>query len=116
MALLRRRPRPRRLSFLANALLALVTSVIVARLYGVSAIGEFALAGAPAGAVWLLSTVREQPALMRRLTPLAPRDPLVTGLFAAVLSFLHRAHRGRLAAGRPGHVAVSSRGPSITQS
>ncbi len=74
-------------SFIANTLLALVTSVVVARLYGVSTIGEYALAGAPAGAVWLLSTVREQPALMRRLTPLAPRDPLVTGLFAAVLSF-----------------------------
>jgi O-antigen/teichoic acid export membrane protein len=74
-------------SFLAGALIALVTSVIVARLYGVSVIGEYALAAAPAGAVWLLSTVREQPALMRRLTPLAPRDPLVTGLFAAVLAF-----------------------------
>ncbi len=74
-------------SFLANALLALMTSVIVARLYGVNVLGEYALAAAPAGAVWLLSTVREQPALMRRLTPLAPRDPLVTGLFAAVLLF-----------------------------
>ncbi len=74
-------------SFIANTLLALVTSVVVARLYGVNVIGEFALAGAPAGAVWLLSTVREQPALMRRLTPLEPRDPLVTGLFAAVLTF-----------------------------
>ncbi len=74
-------------SFLANTLLALLTSVVVARLYGVSTIGEYALAGAPAGAVWLLSTVREQPALMRRLTPLQPRDPLVTGLFAAVLGF-----------------------------
>jgi O-antigen/teichoic acid export membrane protein len=74
-------------SFIANTLLALITSVVVARLYGVNVIGEFALAGAPAGAVWLLSTVREQPALMRRLTPLAPREELVTGLFAAVLAF-----------------------------
>lgn len=74
-------------SFLANAILALLTSVVVARLYGVNVIGEYALAAAPAGAVWLLSTVREQPALMRRLTPLPPRDPLITGLFAAVLTF-----------------------------
>jgi len=74
-------------SFLANAVLALLTSVVVARLYGVDVIGEYALAAAPAGAVWLLSTVREQPALMRRLTPLEPRDPLITGLFAAVLAF-----------------------------
>ena len=74
-------------SFLSSALIALLTSVIVARLYGVTVIGEYALAAAPAGAVWLLSTVREQPALMRRLTPLAPREPLVSGLFAAVLVF-----------------------------
>jgi O-antigen/teichoic acid export membrane protein len=74
-------------SFLANTLLALISSVVVARLYGVAVIGEYALAGAPAGAVWLLSTVREQPALMRRLAMLAPRDPQVTGLFAAVLTF-----------------------------
>jgi O-antigen/teichoic acid export membrane protein len=74
-------------SFVSGALIALLTSVIVARLYGVRVIGEYALAAAPAGAVWLLSTVREQPALMRRLTPLPPRDPRVTGLFAAVLAF-----------------------------
>jgi O-antigen/teichoic acid export membrane protein len=74
-------------SFLGNALLALAASVAIARLYGVTVVGQFALAAAPAGAVWLLSTVREQPALMRRLTPLSPRDPRVTGLFAAVLAF-----------------------------
>jgi len=74
-------------SFFGNALLALAASVVIARLYGVTIVGEYALAGAPAGAVWLLSTVREQPALMRRLTPLAPRDERITGLFAAVLTF-----------------------------
>jgi O-antigen/teichoic acid export membrane protein len=74
-------------SFVANTLVALVSSVVVARLYGVSVIGEYALAGAPAGVVWLLSTVREQPALIRRLAVLEPRDPQVTGLFAAVLTF-----------------------------
>jgi O-antigen/teichoic acid export membrane protein len=74
-------------SFLGNALLALAASVAIARLYGVTVVGQFALAAAPAGAVWLLSTVREQPALMRRLTPLPPRDARVTGLFAAVLTF-----------------------------
>jgi O-antigen/teichoic acid export membrane protein len=61
--------------------------VAVARLYGITVVGEFALAGAPAGTVWLLSTVREQPALMRKLTPLRARDARVTGLFAAVLAF-----------------------------
>lgn len=74
-------------SFFANALLSLAASVAVARLYGIAVVGEFALAGAPAGTVWLLSTVREQPALMRKLTPLQPRDVRVTGLFAAVLTF-----------------------------
>jgi O-antigen/teichoic acid export membrane protein len=74
-------------SFLAGALLSLAASIAVARLYGITVVGQFALAGAPAGTVWLLSTVREQPALMRKLTPLQPRDPRITGLFAAVLSF-----------------------------
>jgi O-antigen/teichoic acid export membrane protein len=74
-------------SFLGNALLSLISSVVVARLYGITVVGEFALAGAPAAAVWLLSTVREQPALMRQLTALQPRDARVTGLVAAVLTF-----------------------------
>lgn len=74
-------------SFLAGALLSLAASVAVARLYGIAVVGEYALAGAPAGVVWLLSTVREQPALMRELAPLHPRDERVTGLFVAVLSF-----------------------------
>jgi O-antigen/teichoic acid export membrane protein len=74
-------------SFLSNVLLSLAASVIVARLYGVTVVGQYALAGAPAGAVWLLSTVREQPALTRKLTPLEPRDGRITGLFAAVLTF-----------------------------
>jgi O-antigen/teichoic acid export membrane protein len=50
-------------------------------------VGEFALACAPMGAVWYLSTAREQPALVKALAPLRPRDPLVTGLFTAVFSF-----------------------------
>jgi O-antigen/teichoic acid export membrane protein len=74
-------------SFFANALLSLAASVAVARLYGIAVVGELALASAPAGTVWLLSTVREQPALLRKLTPLQARDARVTGLFAAVLTF-----------------------------
>ncbi|HST55722.1 MAG TPA: hypothetical protein VLJ42_07490 [Solirubrobacteraceae bacterium] len=74
-------------SFASSALLSLVASVVIARLYGITVVGEYALAGAPAAAVWLLSTVREQPALMRALTALQPRDARITGLFAAVLTF-----------------------------
>ncbi len=50
-------------------------------------IGEFALAYAPTGAVWFLSSVREQPALIRLLAPLPPRSPRVTGLFIPVFIF-----------------------------
>jgi O-antigen/teichoic acid export membrane protein len=74
-------------SFAINALLGIAASIAIARLYGVTTVGDFALAGAPAGAVWLLSTVREQPALLRALTQLRARDPAITGLFAAVFTF-----------------------------
>ena len=67
--------------------LALLSGIVTARLYGIRVIGEFALAYAPTGAVWYLSTVREQPALVKALAPLRPRDPLVTGLFTAVFAF-----------------------------
>jgi O-antigen/teichoic acid export membrane protein len=75
------------ISFLTGGALAIVTGIVTARLYGIHAIGEFALASAPTGAVWYLSTAREQPALVKALAPLQPRDPLVTGLFAAIFAF-----------------------------
>jgi O-antigen/teichoic acid export membrane protein len=74
-------------SFLAGGLLALVTGIVTARLYGIQGIGEFALAYAPTGAVWYLSTAREQPALVKALAPLRPGDALVSGLFVAVFAF-----------------------------
>lgn len=75
------------ISFLLGGMLALLSGIVTARLYGIRVIGEFALAYAPTGAVWYLSTVREQPALVKALAPLRPRDPLVTGLFTAVFAF-----------------------------
>jgi O-antigen/teichoic acid export membrane protein len=75
------------LSSVAGACLSLASGIIVARLYGIETIGAFALASAPTGAVWFLSSVREQPALVRALTPLEPGDPRVTGLWAAVFAF-----------------------------
>jgi O-antigen/teichoic acid export membrane protein len=74
-------------SFAVNALLGIAASILTARLYGITTVGDFALAGAPVGAVWLLSTVREQPALLRALAPLPARDPAITGLFASVFTF-----------------------------
>jgi O-antigen/teichoic acid export membrane protein len=75
------------LSFGSIALLSLFSSVAIARIYGVELIGRFALAYAPVGAVWYLSSVREQAALVRELSALEPRAPRVTGLFAGVFAF-----------------------------
>ena len=73
------------LSFGSIAVLSLVTAVVTARVYGIQVMGEFALAFAPTGIVWVLSSVREQPALVRALAPLAPRDPRATGLFPSAV-------------------------------
>ena len=67
--------------------LGIVSSVIVARIYGVEAIGEYALVLAPSGALATLSSVREQAGLVRELSVLEARTPRVTGLFIAVLAF-----------------------------
>jgi O-antigen/teichoic acid export membrane protein len=75
------------LSFGLILLISLVTQVVVARVYGVRVIGEFALAFAPTGAVWILSTVREQAALVRELAKLPPQAPRSTALFLAVFCF-----------------------------
>jgi O-antigen/teichoic acid export membrane protein len=75
------------LSFAVSGILALGSSILTARIYGVNVIGEFALAYAPTGAVWFLSSVREQPALIRLLAPLPLRSPRVTGLWVPVFMF-----------------------------
>lgn len=75
------------LSFAFGGGLGVVSSIVIARLYGIEVVGEFALAYAPAGTVAFLSTARERPALIRELAKLPPRAPRVTGLFAAVLVF-----------------------------
>jgi O-antigen/teichoic acid export membrane protein len=75
------------LSFASGAVLGVGSSIAIARLYGIDVIGGFALASAPTGIAWFLSTVRERPALIRELAKLPRRDPRVTGLFVAVFSF-----------------------------
>ena len=75
------------LSFAFGALLGVGSSIAIARLYGIDVIGGFALASAPTGIAWFLSTVRERPALIRELAKLPPRHPRVTGLFVAVFAF-----------------------------
>lgn len=75
------------LSFISMAVLGILSSIVMARLFGVRVVGQYALASAPATSLWFLSTVKEQTALIKRLTTLQPRDPEVTGLWAAVFAF-----------------------------
>jgi O-antigen/teichoic acid export membrane protein len=75
------------LSFLATTLLGVASMIITSRLYGVRIIGQFALVTAPSSALWLLSTVREQQALIKEITGLPHRHPRVTQLFAVVFTF-----------------------------
>jgi O-antigen/teichoic acid export membrane protein len=75
------------LSFGATVGLGFVSTIVSARLYGVDVIGEYALVWAPVAAMWVLSTLREQQALIREITKLEPRHPRVTQLFAAVFAF-----------------------------
>ncbi len=75
------------LSFLAVTVTGVASMVLTSRLYGVRIIGEFALAWAPVGALMLLSTIKEQQALIKEITNLPPRHPRVTQLFAAVFTF-----------------------------
>jgi O-antigen/teichoic acid export membrane protein len=73
-------------SFLVTLAVGLLSSVVIARIYGVRVIGEFALASAPMLAAWSLSNLRQGPALVRVLSIQPPRAPQVTGLFAAVFA------------------------------
>jgi O-antigen/teichoic acid export membrane protein len=75
------------LSFLGTAVLGLVSTIVTSRLYGVEIIGQYALVMAPVGALGLLSSVKEQKALIREITGLPPRHPRVGQLFGAVFSF-----------------------------
>ncbi len=75
------------LNFFAVSGVGLVSTVITSHLYGVRIIGQFALVWAPVAALWVLSTAKEQQALIREITGLPPRHPRVTQLFAAVFTF-----------------------------
>ena len=75
------------LSFGATLVLGFASTILTARLYGVSVVGDYALVWAPVAALWVLSTVKEQQALIKELADLAPGHPRVTQLFAAVFIF-----------------------------
>lgn len=74
------------ISFLITALVSAASSVVIARIYGVTTVGEFALVTAPTLAAWSLSNLRQGPALVRVLSTQPVRAPAVTGLFLAVLA------------------------------
>lgn len=75
------------LSFGSVAIVGLVSTIVTARLYGASVIGEFALAAATVMIVGGVSSAREQAALVRALAALEPRAERVTALFALVFGF-----------------------------
>jgi O-antigen/teichoic acid export membrane protein len=75
------------LSFAAMGVLSVGSGIVIARIYGVEVVGEYALVIAPMNAVWYLSSARERPAFVRELATLDFRAPRVTGLFAAMLTF-----------------------------
>ncbi len=75
------------LSFFAVTGVGVLSTIVTSRLYGVRIVGQFALVYAPVAALWILSTVKEQQALIKEITGLPPRHPRVTQLFAAVFTF-----------------------------
>src|SRR5580698_4219485 len=75
------------LSFLALGVLGVVSTILISRIYGVRIVGQFALVSAPVAMLWVLSTAKEQAALIKEITRLPPRHPRVTQLFAAVFTF-----------------------------
>ena len=87
------------LSFGSIAVLSLVTAVVTARIYGIQVMGEFALAFAPTGIVWVLSSVREQPALVRALAPARTARSARDRAVRRGLRVLVRAHADGLGAG-----------------
>lgn len=74
-------------SFVSMALLGVVSTIVIARSYGITVLGQFALVTAPVNVVWYLSSARDRPAFVREVAKLEPRAPRVTGLFVAMLSF-----------------------------
>jgi O-antigen/teichoic acid export membrane protein len=75
------------LSSVAMIVLGLGSSIVIAREYGATVLGQFALVSAPTLAMAYLSSLQEQAALVRAVAVLEPRAPRVGALFYAVLAF-----------------------------
>lgn len=75
------------LSFASMLVLGLGSSIVLARVYGVEIIGEYAILLGAMMVVNLLSTLREQEAMIRDIARFDRRDPAITGRFYATLAF-----------------------------
>jgi O-antigen/teichoic acid export membrane protein len=75
------------LSFVSVTVVGVASMIVTSRLYGVRIVGQYALVWAPVGALALLSTIKEQQALIKEITGLPARHPRVSQLFAAVFTF-----------------------------
>jgi O-antigen/teichoic acid export membrane protein len=74
-------------SWIFNVVVALGSSVVISRLYGVEIIGEVALAQAPFFVTTQLSTLGERTGAMRVMARFAPRSDDTSALFLIVLKF-----------------------------
>ena len=74
-------------SFMSMGVIGLGSSIALARVYGVTVIGQYALVLSVSVFAMVFATIREQTALIRDLSVLEHRDPRATGRFYAVLSF-----------------------------
>jgi O-antigen/teichoic acid export membrane protein len=75
------------LSFSCTVTIAVVSSIVSARLYGVTVMGQFALVSAPAAMIWFLSNAGEQTAAVRMFVDLPHRHPRATGIWVVVYAF-----------------------------
>lgn len=75
------------LSFGSMLFLGVFSSVVIARMYGVEVLGQYALVTAPVNIMASLTTLQLQAALIKELAVLERRAPRITGLFAAVWVF-----------------------------
>ncbi|MBS1882599.1 MAG: polysaccharide biosynthesis C-terminal domain-containing protein [Actinobacteria bacterium] len=75
------------LSFTFTVGIAVLSSIVSARLYGVTVMGQFALVAAPAAVIWFLSNAGEQTAAVRMFVDLPHRHPKATGIWVVVYGF-----------------------------
>lgn len=74
-------------SFGCTVTIAVISSIISARIYGVTVMGQFALVSAPAAMIWFLSNAGEQTAAVRMFVDLPHRHPRITGIWVVVYCF-----------------------------